>query len=68
MVDPDRVLATFLDADGRLTAIPRKRAKRLVVLDRLHPDYAALRRHLVDDAFLTRGAGWYRRSGGTVDV
>jgi hypothetical protein len=90
MVDPDRVLATFLDADGRLTAIPRKRAKLLVVLDhvaqsfelgqtfpesevnavleRFHPDYAALRRYLVDDAVLTREAGWYWRSGGTVDV
>ncbi len=29
----DRVLDRFLDADGRLTAIPRRRAKRLLVLD-----------------------------------
>jgi hypothetical protein len=28
-----RVLARFLDAEGRLRAIPRRRAKRLVVLD-----------------------------------
>jgi hypothetical protein len=38
------------------------------VLERFHPDYAALRRYLVDDAFLTREGGWYWRSGGTVDV
>lgn len=31
-----------------------------------HDDHAALRRHLVDEAFLTREAGVYWRSGGTV--
>ncbi len=31
----ERVLRAFLDADGRLTAIPAKRSKRLVVLDLL---------------------------------
>ena len=29
------MLATFLGDDGRLTAIPRRRAKRLVVLDHI---------------------------------
>ncbi|MDF9716964.1 DUF2087 domain-containing protein [Nocardioides sp. ChNu-153] len=38
------------------------------VLRRFHPDVAALRRYLVDDAFLTRDAGHYWRSGGTVDL
>ena len=32
-----------------------------------HPDYASLRRHLVDDGFLTRADGSYWRSGGRVD-
>jgi hypothetical protein len=35
-------------------------------LGTLHPDYAALRRYLVDEQFLTRAAGQYWRSGGTV--
>lgn len=38
------------------------------VLQRFHPDHAALRRYLVDDGFLTREEGRYWRSGGTVDV
>lgn len=38
------------------------------VLERFHPDYAALRRYLVDDQFLTRDGGQYWRSGGTFDV
>jgi hypothetical protein len=33
-----------------------------------HPDVAALRRYLVDEALLTRDAGVYWRSGGPVDV
>lgn len=32
----------------------------------LHPDYAALRRYLVDEEFLSRSGGLYWRSGGTV--
>ena len=86
----ERVLANFLDADGRLHTIPTKNAKLLVVLDhlaqrfepgqtyaekdvnevltRFHPDYAALRRYLVENQFLTREAGVYWRSGGTFDV
>lgn len=36
------------------------------VLRAFHPDYAALRRYLVDDDFLSRAGGVYWRSGGTV--
>jgi hypothetical protein len=32
----------------------------------LHADYAALRRYLVDEEFLSRSGGEYWRSGGTV--
>ncbi len=35
-------------------------------LGALHADYAALRRYLVDEAFLSRADGPYWRSGGTV--
>jgi hypothetical protein len=38
------------------------------VLARWHPDTAALRRSLVDEAFLERSAGRYWRSGGSVVV
>jgi hypothetical protein len=38
------------------------------ILKSVHDDHAALRRYLVDDGFLTREAGVYWRSGGTVDV
>ncbi|GAB3599063.1 hypothetical protein GCM10027446_30510 [Angustibacter peucedani] len=86
----DAVLRRFLDDDGALRSIPARRAKRLVVLDRLvqvfdvgqryperevnvllrafHPDVAALRRYLVDEGFMTREAGVYWRSGGSVDL
>ena len=33
-----------------------------------HPDYAALRRYLVDEGFLNREAGVYWRTGGTFTV
>lgn len=36
------------------------------VLQRYHPDYAALRRYLVDEALLDRRGGEYWRSGGRV--
>jgi hypothetical protein len=39
-----------------------------MVLRDLYPDFAALRRYLIDSAFLSRGDGFYWRSGGTVDV
>ena len=38
------------------------------ILQRMHADYAALRRYLVDDAFLTREENVYGRTGGTVGV
>jgi hypothetical protein len=34
----------------------------------IHSDYAALRRYLVDDGFLSRADGEYWRSGGTVPL
>jgi hypothetical protein len=37
-------------------------------LSTLHPDYAALRRYLVDEDLLTRSGGLYWRSGGTVSA
>lgn len=39
-----------------------------VLLTAFHPDFASLRRHLVDEGFLTRESGAYWRSGGTVDL
>jgi hypothetical protein len=39
-----------------------------MVLRDLYPDYAALRRYLIDSAFLSREDGFYWRSGGTVAV
>ena len=35
-------------------------------LGAIHSDYAALRRYLVDEQFLSRAGGEYWRSGGTV--
>ena len=48
----------------------RKYAEREVdaVLKEVHDDHAALRRYSVDEGFLTREAGIYWRSGGTVEV
>ena len=37
-------------------------------LGALHPDFAALRRHLVDEDFLSRSGGEYWRSGGAVPL
>jgi hypothetical protein len=37
-------------------------------LERYHDDYAALRRYLVDEGFLTREANVYWRTGGTIEV
>jgi hypothetical protein len=38
------------------------------ILRRFHPDYAALRRYLVENDFMTREESVYWRSGGTFDV
>jgi hypothetical protein len=39
-----------------------------VKLGRLHPDFAALRRYLVDEGFMERRHGLYWRAGGTFEV
>lgn len=86
----DTVLRAFVGADGRLSSIPSKISKRLVVLDHIsqdfelgeiypeptvnemlqrhHPDHAALRRYLVEEGFLERRDGTYWRADGTVDL
>jgi hypothetical protein len=38
------------------------------ILSDFHPDFAALRRYLVENQFLTRQDALYWRSGGTFDV
>jgi hypothetical protein len=38
------------------------------ILTEFHPDYAALRRYLVENGFLDRSDNVYWRSGGSVDV
>jgi hypothetical protein len=38
------------------------------ILERFHPDHAALRRYLVDEGFLGRERGVYWRTGGRVDI
>ena len=38
------------------------------MLGRFHPDFAALRRYLVDEGFMERRQGFYWRAGGTFDV
>ncbi len=38
------------------------------ILERFHPDYAALRRYLVENLFLTRENAVYWRSGGSFHV
>jgi hypothetical protein len=38
------------------------------ILSGFHPDYAALRRYLVDNGFMTREDNVYWRSGGTFEV
>jgi hypothetical protein len=39
-----------------------------LILQTFHPDYAALRRYLVDEQFLSRENGLYWRTGGTVEL
>ncbi len=38
------------------------------MLQLIHEDYAALRRYLVDEGFLTRAEGVYWRTGGRFDT
>jgi hypothetical protein len=37
-------------------------------LRNVHDDYAALRRYLIDEGFMSRDRGEYWRSGGSVDT
>jgi hypothetical protein len=90
MSDPPHQLRAFI-RDGRITMLPAKRTRRLLLLDqvaqafepgRKYPepvvdeilkavfdDHCALRRYLVDEAFLSRtAAGIYWRAGGTVNA
>ncbi len=39
-----------------------------VILGAWHPDYASLRRYLVDEGLMSREAGTYWRTGGPVEV
>ena len=59
-----------LDQVARVFAPGRRYPEREVdvMLKAFHADHAALRRYLVDEGFLTRDAGTYWRSGGTVDL
>jgi hypothetical protein len=85
----EAVLRTFMRG-GRITTIPAKRTRRLILLNhvaqlfdlgvryqegevnltlrQLYDDYAALRRYLVDEGFLSRDHGEYWRSGGSVNA
>jgi hypothetical protein len=88
LADPPAQLRAFV-RDGRITAVPAKRARRRLLLNevaqafepgRKYPesaideilksvfdDHCALRRYLVDEAFMSRTAdGVYWRAGGTV--
>lgn len=38
------------------------------ILQSFHPDYAALRRYMVEEGFLSRADGSYWRSGGRVEI
>ena len=90
LADPPHELRAFV-RDGRITALPAKRTRRLLLLDqvaqafepgRRYPesvvdeilkmvfdDHCTLRRHLVDESFMSRTAeGIYWRAGGTVDA
>jgi hypothetical protein len=59
-----------LDHVARVFEPGERYAEREVnaLLRAFHPDHAALRRHLVDEGFLSREHGSYWRSGGTVEV
>jgi hypothetical protein len=88
LADPPDQLRAFI-RDGRITTVPAKRARRLLLLDQvaqafepgrkyseaavdevlktIFDDHCALRRYLVDEAFMSRTtAGAYWRVGGTV--
>ena len=85
LADPPDQLRAFI-RDGRITAVPAKRTRRLLLLDQvaqafepgrkyseaavdevlktIFDDHCALRRYLVDEAFMSRNAvGVYWRAG-----
>jgi hypothetical protein len=89
LADPPEQLRPFI-RDGRITALPAKRTRRLLLLDQvaqafepgrhypesavdqilksIFDDHCTLRRHLVDESFLSRTpTGTYWRVGGTVN-
>ena len=39
-----------------------------LTIGKVHADFAALRRYLVDDGFLERREGFYWRAGGSFDL
>jgi len=59
-----------LDHVAKVFEIGRRYPEREVdaMMRAFHDDYAALRRHLVDEGFLSRASGEYWRTGGTVSV
>lgn len=79
-LDPDGRLHTIPSKHAKLLVVLDHLAQRFepgkvyperevnAILERFHPDYAALRRYLVENQFLTREDGFYWRSGGTFDV
>jgi hypothetical protein len=86
----ERVLATFVDTDGRLSGVPVQLKKLLIVLrwlvedfqpgvlypeadvnrilGRRHPDFALLRRQLIDHELLQRRRSVYWRTGSVPNV
>ena len=60
----------ILDHVAKVFEIGRRYPEREVdaLLRAFHADYAALRRYLVDEGFLSREHAEYWRSGGTVDL
>jgi hypothetical protein len=59
-----------LDEVAQLFELGRTYAEHQVnaLLAPIHPDVPALRRYLVDEGFLSRDAGVYWRTGGSVDL
>lgn len=63
-------LRAVLDHPAQSFELGRTYPEREVneILRRVHPDHAALRRHLVEEGFLTREESVYWRTGGTVGL
>ena len=69
LADPPDQLRAFI-RDGRITAVPAKRSRRLLLLDQVAQAFEPGRKYseaAVDEAFMSRNtAGVYWRAGGTV--